>query len=149
MRATASKAAVRYNHSPSEANEELSMVKHTVRFSVDLTINEGRFDAFAGIAQEMILRTQREPGALGYDWCLSSDRRRCRILETTPTRMLCWRTSQARWSRSCAETSRDIEPQPLRSLWEPRPEGRTDARGRWGPRSSNSGKGSAADPRVA
>jgi len=82
MRATASKAAVRYNHSPSEANEELSMVKHTVRFSVDLTINEGRFDAFAGIAQEMILRTQREPGALGYDWCLSSDRRRCRILET-------------------------------------------------------------------
>ncbi len=30
----------------------------------------------------MIAGSQKEPGALGYDWCLSSDRRRCRILET-------------------------------------------------------------------
>lgn len=149
MRATASKPAVRYNHSPSEANDELSMVKHTVRFSVDLTINEGRFDAFAGIAQEMILRTQREPGALGYDWCLSSDRRRCRILETTPTRMLCWRTSQARWSRNlCRNFSRHRASAASKFMGTPARRQHRCSR-ELGPRSSNSGKGSAADPRVA
>lgn len=58
------------------------MTKHTVRFAVDLNINEGKFDEFEGIAQAMIAGTQKEPGALGYDWFLSSDRRRCRILET-------------------------------------------------------------------
>lgn len=58
------------------------MLDHTVRFTVDLTINEGKLGEFEGIAQRMIAGTQKEPGALGYDWCLSSDRRRCRILET-------------------------------------------------------------------
>jgi quinol monooxygenase YgiN len=58
------------------------MLKQAVRFTVDLTINEGRVDEFEGIAQAMIAGTQKEPGALGYDWCLSSDRKRCRILET-------------------------------------------------------------------
>jgi quinol monooxygenase YgiN len=58
------------------------MIKHTVRFTVDLTINEGKFEEFQGIVQAMIAGTQKEPAALGYDWCLSSDRRRCRILET-------------------------------------------------------------------
>ena len=58
------------------------MMKQRVRFTVDLAINEGKFDEFQGIAQAMIAGTQKEPGAIGYDWCLSSDRRRCRILET-------------------------------------------------------------------
>jgi quinol monooxygenase YgiN len=58
------------------------MSKHTVRFTVDLTINQNQFDAFEAIAQTMIAGTQKEPGALGYDWCLSSDRKRCRIVET-------------------------------------------------------------------
>jgi quinol monooxygenase YgiN len=58
------------------------MTKQTVRFAVDLTINEGKFDEFEGIAQAMIAATQKEPCALGYDWFLSGDRRRCRILET-------------------------------------------------------------------
>jgi quinol monooxygenase YgiN len=57
------------------------MSKPTVRFNVDLTINEGKFDAFQAVAQTMIDGTQKEAGALGYDWCLSSDRKRCRILE--------------------------------------------------------------------
>lgn len=30
----------------------------------------------------MLAATRREPGALGYDWCLSPDRRQCRLLET-------------------------------------------------------------------
>jgi quinol monooxygenase YgiN len=58
------------------------MVKNIVRFTVDLTISAEKFDKFEGIAQAMIAGTQKEPGALGYDWCLSSDRKRCRILET-------------------------------------------------------------------
>jgi quinol monooxygenase YgiN len=54
----------------------------TVRFAVNLTIHEGKFDEFTGIAQAMIASTRKEPGALGYDWYFSSDRKRCRLLET-------------------------------------------------------------------
>jgi quinol monooxygenase YgiN len=58
------------------------MIKHTVRFTVDLTINEEKFHEFEGIAQAMIAGSQKEPGTLGYDWCLSDDRKRCRLVET-------------------------------------------------------------------
>jgi quinol monooxygenase YgiN len=58
------------------------MSKPTVRSNVDLTIQEGKLDAFQAVAQTMIAGTQKEPGAVGYDWCLSSDRKRCRIVET-------------------------------------------------------------------
>jgi quinol monooxygenase YgiN len=57
------------------------MSRQTVRFNVDLTINEGKLDAFQAIAQTMIDGTQKEPGALEYTWHLSSDRNRCRLLE--------------------------------------------------------------------
>jgi quinol monooxygenase YgiN len=53
-----------------------------VYFLVDLTIHEGKLDSFEAIVQKMIANTQREPGALGYEWCLSADRKRCRIIET-------------------------------------------------------------------
>ncbi|MEO8725066.1 MAG: antibiotic biosynthesis monooxygenase [Acidobacteriaceae bacterium] len=58
------------------------MLEHMVRFTVDLTIDEGKLGQFEGIVQTMIAGTQKEPGALGYDFYLSDDRRRCRILET-------------------------------------------------------------------
>jgi len=54
----------------------------TVRFAVSLTIHDGKFQEFQGIAQTMIAGTQKESGALSYDWCLSKDQKRCRILET-------------------------------------------------------------------
>jgi quinol monooxygenase YgiN len=60
------------------------VVNHTVRFTVDLTINEGKFDQFEEIAQMMIAGSEKEPGTLGYDWCLSGDRTRCRLVETYP-----------------------------------------------------------------
>jgi quinol monooxygenase YgiN len=53
-----------------------------VRFTVDLAINAGQFDKFEGIAQKMIEGSQTETGTLGYDWCLSADRKRCRLVET-------------------------------------------------------------------
>ncbi len=58
------------------------MFKHMVRFTVDLTINAEQFDSFEGIAQEMIAASQKETGPLGYDFCLSGDRKRCRVVET-------------------------------------------------------------------
>lgn len=58
------------------------MSEHTVHFVVDLTINEGKLDVFESLAQTMIAVTQKEPGTMAYDWYLSSDRKRCRLVET-------------------------------------------------------------------
>jgi quinol monooxygenase YgiN len=58
------------------------MSKTTVRFNVNLTIHPGKLEAFQAIAQTMIAGTQKEPGALAYDWHLSSDRTQCRLIET-------------------------------------------------------------------
>jgi len=58
------------------------MTKHEVRFTVSLKINPDKFDAFEHVAQTMIADTQKEAGAIGYDWCLSSDRKQCRLVET-------------------------------------------------------------------
>jgi quinol monooxygenase YgiN len=58
------------------------MSKRVVRFTVELTVKEGHFAAFEAIVQTMITDTQKEPGALGYDFHLSADRKRCRLLET-------------------------------------------------------------------
>ena len=52
-----------------------------MRLLVDLTIHEEKFDLFNSIAQEMVVRSQSESGALEYDWFLSNDHRRCRIVE--------------------------------------------------------------------
>ena len=58
------------------------MSKHTVYLAVDFTINEGKLDAFESIAREMVAGTQKEAGTLGYEWYLSADRKRCRLIET-------------------------------------------------------------------
>ncbi|MGO8977333.1 MAG: putative quinol monooxygenase [Steroidobacteraceae bacterium] len=53
-----------------------------VRFSVSLSIAEGKFEAFEKLAEAMLAATRRNPGARGFDWYLSSDRQHCRLLET-------------------------------------------------------------------
>ena len=58
------------------------MPKQTVYLAVDLTINEGKLDAFESIAQAMVAGSQKEPGTLGYEFFLSADRKRCRLIET-------------------------------------------------------------------
>ena len=58
------------------------MAEQAVHLQVELNIHAGEFDAFESIAQEMIAGTKTEPGALGYEWYLSSDRQRCVIYET-------------------------------------------------------------------
>jgi len=57
------------------------MSKGAVQFNVDLTIHEGKLEALEGIVRAMIAGTQKEAGALGYEWYLSGDRKRCRLIE--------------------------------------------------------------------
>ncbi len=57
------------------------MAASTVRFIVGFTINEGAFVAFERIARVMAAETEKEPGALAYEWGLSADRARCRLYE--------------------------------------------------------------------
>lgn len=53
-----------------------------VHFLLDLAIHDGKFEEFAATVERMISRTAKEPGALEYEWYLSDDRSRCRLLET-------------------------------------------------------------------
>src|ERR1035438_4831832 len=62
--------------------ENTGMSKGMVRLAVDLTINEGKLDEFEGIARTMIAGSQKEPGTLAYDFFLSHDRQRCRLIES-------------------------------------------------------------------
>jgi len=57
-------------------------MNQTVYFVLDLAIQEGKVDAFESIAQAMIAGTQKETGALAYEWYYSADRKRCRLIET-------------------------------------------------------------------
>jgi quinol monooxygenase YgiN len=57
------------------------MNRQMVRFTVDLTIHEGKLEEFERMAEAMTAGTEKEPSTLYYDWCFSADRRRCRLLE--------------------------------------------------------------------
>jgi len=58
------------------------MNSQRIHFLVDLAIHDGRFEDFAATAKLMTDGTAKEPGALEYEWYLSDDRSRCRLLET-------------------------------------------------------------------
>ena len=58
------------------------MAAQKVRLLVEMTIHDGRFDAFDSIAREMTAGSRSEAGTLDYEWYLSADRRRCRLVET-------------------------------------------------------------------
>ncbi|MGA7683855.1 MAG: antibiotic biosynthesis monooxygenase [Terriglobales bacterium] len=58
------------------------MKKSTVYFLVSFEINEGKFETFKEIAQAMIAITQKEPGALAYEWYFSTDQTNVRLIET-------------------------------------------------------------------
>ena len=58
------------------------MAVHTVRFVVEVTIHEGHLAAFESIAREMVAGSEKEPDTLGYEWFVSDDHRRCRLIET-------------------------------------------------------------------
>ena len=58
------------------------MKNNAVYFLVSFKINEGKFETFKEIAQSMIAFTQKEPGALAYEWYFSPDHTRGRLIET-------------------------------------------------------------------
>lgn len=53
-----------------------------VHFIVDLAIHEGKLANFESTVASMVAGTEKEPGALTYDWFLSKDRKQCRLIET-------------------------------------------------------------------
>jgi quinol monooxygenase YgiN len=62
--------------------ESINMSGKIVRFSVSLSIADGKLEAFEKLAKAMLAATRSNPRALGFDWYLSSDKRHCRLLET-------------------------------------------------------------------
>ena len=58
------------------------MVEQVVRLTVNFTVSEEQKEAFKGIAQAMTEGSKAEPGTLGYEWFVSSDGMRYRLVET-------------------------------------------------------------------
>lgn len=53
-----------------------------VHFLIDLTIHDAKRQELEDVVNSMLEGTGKEPGALGYEWFLSADGKRCRLLET-------------------------------------------------------------------
>jgi len=58
------------------------MTETVVRLTVNLTPNEGQLEEFKRIAAAMTEGTETEPGTLGYEWFVSADGKRYRLVET-------------------------------------------------------------------
>ena len=58
------------------------MTADGIYFVIDLAIGDGNFSDFEATVAAMNEGTAKETGALAYDWFLSDDRKRCRLLET-------------------------------------------------------------------
>ena len=52
-----------------------------IRFTVEFNVTIGRFDDFEKVARRMTKDTEPEPGTTVYDWYLSRDEHRARLLE--------------------------------------------------------------------
>ena len=53
-----------------------------VHLQIDLAVRDGKFAEFEQTVAAMAAGTAKEPGALGYEFYLSDDRRSARLLET-------------------------------------------------------------------
>jgi quinol monooxygenase YgiN len=73
------------------------MTKNVVRLAVDFTINDGKTAEFQAIARKMIAGSQQEPGTLAYDFYLSRDGKRCRLVEAYVDADALVLTSTAPW----------------------------------------------------
>jgi quinol monooxygenase YgiN len=58
------------------------MAERVVMVKVDLTVSEGKLDAFMSIAETMTSGSRTEHGTLGYEWFSSGDKKRFRLVET-------------------------------------------------------------------
>lgn len=104
------------------------MSKQTVRFNVNLTIHPGKLEAFQSIAQTMIAGTQKEPGALAYEWHFSTDRKQCRLIETySDTNAVLAHVNGPVVQQLVAKLLETRDPQRIRGLRRPRPPGNRNA----------------------
>ena len=58
------------------------MVESIVRLTVSFSVTEAQMNAFKSIAAQMTDGTKAEPGTLGYEWFVSGDGMRFRLVET-------------------------------------------------------------------
>ncbi len=52
-----------------------------IRLLLGMDIHDGKYSELEAIAKQMVAVTEREPGALGYSFFLSPDRKHCRLVE--------------------------------------------------------------------
>jgi quinol monooxygenase YgiN len=57
------------------------MATDRIRLLVDFEIHEGKFSEFEAVAKQMVAVSEQESGTLAYQFVLSSDRKRCRLVE--------------------------------------------------------------------
>ena len=58
------------------------MANPTVYFLVTFSVHDGKLAAFEDAAKASTAGTSQEPGALGYEWYRSSDRKTYKLVET-------------------------------------------------------------------
>lgn len=58
------------------------MLEQVVRLTVNFSVSQENLDAFRAVAAEMTEGTNAEPGTLGYEWFVSADGKRFRLVET-------------------------------------------------------------------
>jgi len=58
------------------------MVEQVVRLTVSFSVSDTQMSEFKSIAAEMTEGTKPEPGTLGYEWFVSADGKRFRLVET-------------------------------------------------------------------
>jgi len=58
------------------------MANPTVYFLVTFNIHEGKLAAFEEAVKAATAETRKEPGAQGYEWYLSNDRKTYKLVET-------------------------------------------------------------------
>ena len=58
------------------------MVEQVVRLTVNFVVSSEQLAEFKSIAQSMTAVSAAEPGTLGYEWFVSADGKRFRLVET-------------------------------------------------------------------
>jgi quinol monooxygenase YgiN len=62
--------------------KEADMLKQVVRLKVNFVVSGEHLEEFMSIAQAMTAVSRTEPGTLGYEWFVSADGKRFRLVET-------------------------------------------------------------------
>jgi quinol monooxygenase YgiN len=64
------------------SKKEAEMVEQVVRLTVNFAVSGEQLAEFKSIAQAMTAVSAAEPGTLGYEWFVSADGKRFRLVET-------------------------------------------------------------------